>query len=76
MLMVLFFYMTVYQDRAKKALWFFPFFFFLNFFLSGRGAWDKRMKEESRGNWILVGTAVPSCKNWGRNTFIVLGETK
>lgn len=34
------------------------------------------MKEENRGNWVLVGTAVPSCKNRGRKKFIVSGESK
>lgn len=46
------------------------------FFFPRKGAWDRRMKEENRGNRVLVGTAVPSCKNQGRNKFIVSGETK
>lgn len=59
-------YWHMVKKKPKKQLFFFP----------GKGAWDRRMKEENRGNWVLVGTAVPSCKNQGRNKFIVSGETK
>lgn len=75
MLMVLF--STCVGIGQKRLCGFFPSFLYnFFFFLGGRGAWDKRMKGESRGNWILVGTAVPSCRNQGRNKCIVSGETK
>lgn len=48
--------MIMYWDMAKRS-----FFFF--FFSPGRDDGDRRVEEESRGNRILLCSAVPSCKN-------------